>query len=470
MGNEKAVKFVRHQFTSIATVGAPANMSRIMMWHMKLIYEFWGFCVNGGTSLRAPGGFAATSSYLSMSAAFETGSNTLIASGTDGSTTYGLPYFTAPSVNWSSGSMIGKYLVTWVSGSSSTDDSIYEIKQVLNTASIVIETNHGGTPMSGTNRPSMTTRSNINFRVIDMHSASLSGLQTNMYMVLELNGPGINAGQARSQVKLRVHAPGSDGCTAGVLSLSPSGSWNGSTFSDGSPELDPDVSSGVGGALVAEWLSPAGSTPFDGGITLIGDTACIMMYSRGDWTSDEASWFHVEVPTRLYPSNKDPNPIAMANSGLVGMVTDVMGTPNDASTLPEHFGAGWHVPNPFDNGTLRRWCAMIRSPTGDFFPDALYEGFTGQCGAYVEKERFKQMFYNRITKRSLIFDVILGHYVSTTSFSIGRVQLRRAAIMPGPPATNVKFGVNGEWIHVGGGVLWPWDNAILPYNIFENDH
>lgn len=471
MGNEKVLKFVRALPASIPQPGAPNQMTQCTAYHMKLLYEFWGFCVNGDNSLTAPGGFASGvgTNYLSMSAGFESGSSVLLASGSDGNTTYGNQVFSASSVNWTSGSVVGKWLVTWKSGSSSTDDSIYTILQVLNSSSILVDTRNGGTPATGSLKPAFIDRTNVNFRVVDvLAAAQLPGYVTNMYMVLQFNGASaVNAGQANSQLKMRVQSGSTAGQDRCDFTLSPSGTWNGSTFTDASPELPPDC---YNAGVTAWFTGTGGNTNMTGFITLIADQACLIMYSAGDWATNQgstglhfSSWFHVEVPNRLYPASKDPNPVAMTNNGKNGII--LTSFQDSGSDKQQGFAAGWHVPNPFDNGTLRRWNALTRSITTDGWNQLIYQNAGGD-GVYINVERIKQMLYNKTQKRSLIFDVILGQRTTTTSFSLGRVQLRRAMVAPGPPQSNIKYGANGEWIHTADGLLWPWDNTILPYRIF----
>lgn len=431
------------------------NLNSVMMWHMKLIYEFWGFCINGSNSLLVPGGMPTSiTNYLSMSAGFESGSSVLLASGTDGVTTEGSNLFSASSVNWTSGSLVGKHIVTWKSSSTCRDDSIYQILRVVSSSSVLVDVETGGTPFTGSLKPAFTARTNINFRVIDLLSASYMSASAGAFMVFQTNAAAVNPGQAASQVKFTLRA-GNSSISACTLSLSPSGSWNGSSFSDGTIELYPDgaTENGDAGFASYDWFN---GSPGQGAISLWGDQASIMMHSRGAWNT-AGSLFHIEVPRRLFPQAKDPNPICCLNVGKRGMTTT-----NISTVRPEHFSAGWVVGNEFDNLTLRRWFSLIKNYVGGAWPTQM---FTNNKGTQLSSERFKQSFYNPIMKSWLFSDVLLCNNQTTASYSMGRVQLRQAVVAHALYPINTKIGRYGEWIHIGAGVFWPWDNAQLNQSI-----
>lgn len=454
MAYETTVKYLRTHLANITD----GNLNSVMMWHLKLIYEFWGFCVNGSNNLRAPGGMPISSSnYLSMSFGFESGSSVLLASGSDGSTTYGEAVFTAPSIDWTSGTMINKHIVAWQSASSCTDDSIYRILRVINSSSVLVSVENGGTPVTGSLVPRFTTRTNINFRVIDLRAVSLMSGSAGMYMILQTNAQAINSGQLPSQVKLVVRA-GNSSISSCALALSPSGSWNGSAFTDITPELAPDGATETGGVGYAtyDWFNGSAG---QGSISLWGDQGALMMHSRGSWNT-AASIFHFEIPRRLFPIEKDPNPICCLNIGKRGMTTK-----NIDTTRSEHFSAGWVVANEFDNSVLRRWVALVQSFSGGFFDSNIY---SSGDGAIFASERFKDAYTNMIARKHLLRDVLLGHRQTTASYSIGRVQLRRAAIAHSSFPISTKFGANGDWIHIGDGVVWPWDNTQLVGSILAS--
>ena len=106
-------------------------------------------------------------------------SSSLMTVGTDGYTNAttifradGYTDFFATSAPFTS-NMVGKQIVTWKSASDSSEDSIYNIIAFKDPSNIVINVNNGGTPSSAADgyRPSVTTRSSINYRVIDVATA-----------------------------------------------------------------------------------------------------------------------------------------------------------------------------------------------------------------------------------------------------------------------------------------------------------
>ena len=448
-GNETAMKFVRaHQ----AADGMHDGI--ISQYYLKLIYEFWGFCVNGGNSLLNPGGFASTG-YLNMAPGFESGSAVLLASGSDGATTLGTNVFTAPSVNWTSGSIIGKCLVTWQSGSSSTDDSVYQITQVISSSSIAVNVLQGGTPQpTASNQLAFTTRSSINYRVVDLHAAgNLPGAHDGNNMILQFNAGAINAGQAASQVELSLGSGGHTDLSAVSFTLSPSGSWNGTTFSDASPALPPDN---------GDWFFPNGSgvTNF---VSLWADQASLMMQTRGSYAPAGTS-FQIEIPIRLFPANVDPNPICCYNSGDAGQSNSV------ANEGDLHFGSGWLLPVPNDNATLRRHFVLTPNLSGDTTANPGSTSLANTNNVVnLAAERFKEAYYNVRTKSTILLGCVLAHRQVGTSFTMGRVRLRQARISPfGYSSFDTKIGQRGEWISLGYGLLWPWDNAQLPHSLFPS--
>jgi hypothetical protein len=402
----------------------------------KLIYEFWGFCVNGGSSLSVPGGFASSGSVLPVSGAvifpagFESGSTVLLVSGSDGLTQAGMPFFDTVSPVFSS-SYVGKWLVTWKSGSTSTDDSIYRISQWFNSSSIRLNVNNGGTPYSASLHPSFDTRTQINYRVIDFNAAAnLSGYTTNDGLVVQFNGANlINTGQLASQVRLRHNTT-----NLGIIA-SPSGSWTpvSGTFSDPTPESN------------VNWCNVSDGTGY---ISLFGAQDYLIAHSRGSWNS-AASWFHVEIPQRLYPQKLDPNVVTFINFGVDSV---------DQSNYHT-----MRMISPVDAQT-RDWEMFVRSPISDFFTDD--GGYPGATLGSVVNGRFNGSFFNVFTNKFLLMDALLGLTATSLQYSLARVRVRRVRFTAPIVPSFQRLGDLGVWLHVGNGVLWPWDNALLPYNLF----
>jgi hypothetical protein len=210
-------------------------------WRMKWAYEFWGFCVNGTSSPTIPGGFAPGG--LSLPTNF-TGGTTLMASGTDGSHPAvsgdlfsGDCIFTSASAPFTT-DMVGKALVMWKPASTSSEDSIYLITRVINSTQIVININTGGTPNPTTKHPSMTSRSGVIFRVVDMVSGVDCRYMNGSFMVMQTEASTINPGQGNSQFALTHQWDTSTNATnfgnvngaLWAVGIGASGSWNGTTF------------------------------------------------------------------------------------------------------------------------------------------------------------------------------------------------------------------------------------------------
>lgn len=423
-------KFVRAHF-----INTSQSTSAALRWTFKLIYEFWGFCVNGTDDLKVPGGFASSGSVAPVSGAvifpsgFQSGSTVLLKSGTDGMTDLGQPFFNTVNPIFSS-TYVGKHIVAWKSGSTSSDDSIYEIKQWINSSSVRVFVGQGGTPFTGSLKPGFTTRTNINYRIIDFNAAAnLVGSTTNDGLVLQFNGAGlVNTGQLNSQCRLRQNT------TNMSIVLSPSGSWTpiSGTFTDSSTETS------------VNWGSTGTGTGY---ISLFGAQDYLIAHSRGSWNT-AASWLHVEIPARLYPQRLDPNLI----------IHNIYGSNGINQTLYDT----WTTLHPPD-GTTRLYEGNNRAPLGDGWPTNIVSSPYRLSG--VSNGRYNHMVFNVFQNKFIFMDQVLGLTV-TDQFVMSRCRVRRARLTaPIVPAFQ-RIGDLGEWLHVNDGILWPWDNMILPYNLF----
>ena len=209
-----------------------ATATREVCSLLKYLYEFWGYCVNGGASLTVPGGFAATTPSNLPTNCLE--GTSVLGSGSDGATAAGsgIVIFTAASTTPFTTSMVGKYITIWKAGSGSSEDAIYQIMGVPSSSTLTLNVNNGGKPDPTTLHPSFTTRTSVNYRIIDAVQASqVAGLAAGQYMVLQLNAAGVNAGQANPQLQCVLRSWVQTGAV-----LSPGGTWTGSTFTDGTTE------------------------------------------------------------------------------------------------------------------------------------------------------------------------------------------------------------------------------------------
>ena len=445
----------------------------------KLVYEFWGFCVNGGNSLTLPGGFATSQtsgSYLNMPVGFESGSTALLASGSDGVTMVGNPFFNVTGSSPFSPAMVGKHLVMWKSGSTSTDDSIYKITRWFNSSSISVDPTTGGTvpqPNLSGSYPTFTGRTGINYRVVEIGTPLVNlGFAGGMYMVLQFNNAAaINPGQANSQVMLAFGSGSNNNFDNLALVLSPSGSWNGSSFtSESYPGITGEGSNsgpGGGGGSGLVFMNESGR----GNVSLWGGTGFLICAVGGiDWTGQypgNGSYFQLEVPQRLYPQSNDPNPITAVYCNYIGL--NINGQTGYSSSMR------W-FPSPYDT-VLRRWGIAVRCFSGGTWHSSDW-GSAMQNG---NGNRYN-LQYNPVTKKFIMTDGILCQ-VGTASqtpvdprissggspvgqYSMARARLRTVRYCAGYYPQGMKVGDNNDqWVHVGGGIMWPWDGACLPRSL-----
>lgn len=445
------VKYCKTLLASGSTSMTPTQAARFFD---KLLYEFWGFCVNGTNSLTVPGGFAPVSG-VNYPTGFQSGSSVLLAQGRDGSTTFGTDVFGSQSTNFlsvNSGSLIGRYLVTWVPGQSSTDDSVYLIKSVEDANHLRVDIHTGGTRRVG-NHPVFWDRNNISFRVVDiLATTNLTGWGEGHSMVLSfVAAPTVNAGQAVPQVRFFHHTQ-SNGSEGNVgLVVSPSGSWSASgTFSDAATEV------------TGTWFNaPAGGGASNGlcTYTLIGAGDFLIAEARGPAVQgvsySNGAGFHIEVPQRLYSKQVDPNPIAWA-----------MWTNAAPSQVAATYYNGLNMVGI--DGVARPWTTLVRSPMGTQV-QPLYTGSpygTGQWQQFTIPDlKFGLINFDQYDQRYVTTDGLMSLQLPG-QFSMRRARLRRVRFT----ANNLQRGARigdpvtepAGWTCVSNGVLWPWDNSILP--------
>lgn len=434
-----------------------------MAWVMRLIYEFWGFCVHGTDDLRRPGGISTshtTGSYLTFATGFESGSTVLLASGSDAQTYAGTDIITVDNPIISA-SYKAKWITLWKSGSTSTDDSIYPITQWINSSSFRIDPTYGGTSMGPTGSvPQMTSRTNVNWRIVDYAAAAnLAGYADNQHMVLQFDAAStINPGQAKSQFQLRMNNGGYSTLSNPVIRLSPSGSWDGNQFtgpeaSYADVQVEQGRGPGTGGWSGWDWFRISGFNRNTGYVTIIAEKGFLIVQIGGDWIISDGSYMHIEIPYRIYPQDRDPNLITAFNIGCWSVQLDA------------NIGFGYSMrwfPSPHDS-TLRRWATVIPGYVGAWW-STVYTGVF--CPQYWDKRY--TVTYNQFTNEHLILPAYLtfGTFFSDQSisgkFSMARARLRSVRYIPNVLAkrSRVDSG-DAKWINVNG-VLFPWDNAQVP--------
>jgi len=453
-----AIKFLR---TLTISTGV-SNAVRVAHM-MKLMYEFWGFCINGGASLTVPGGFAATTP-TNMPANFTAGTS-LLASGSDGysnATTVfrydGYTHFyTASSAPFTAG-MVGKQIVTWKAGSGSSEDSVYNIIAFISTNEIVLNINSGGTPSAIDGyKPSFSARSAINYRIIDIQLGAAATSDGN-YFVMQLDPTGINAGQANSQIKFTIATSN----TVMNAQISPAGTWNGSAFTDGSIIW---TRSNSWDQLMT--TSSTGVMNF----TLTGDKDFLIGTFHDQAHTSNSPWmFHFEIPERLYTLAQDPNPIVLLLQGA----QQEFGTRVGVSSTTSGYGGGFvMVTHSSDISAsppllnLRRYVTLVKATAGDGNADFGGSGGTGitnLCGPSLTDYRIA--LGPRSDAHILASKGILCLPSVLNQFSLSRVKLRRLRFSSTVLPLFSRFESEGDFIQLYQGLALPWDKTVLPFTLY----
>jgi hypothetical protein len=422
---------------------AVPSVAHVETWISKVCFEFWGFCVNGGNDLTLPGSgaFAPVSGVFNMPWQPGTG---LLTSGSDGVTHNGMPFFNSTNPTAFSASYVGKWLVMWKSGSTNTDDSIYLITQWLNSSSVRLNVFNGGTPYSGSLHSSLTERNFINWRILDFNAvAGMSLTSQQSALICQFSDAGtVNPTQFNSQVGIfwgnpPLQSNGVNGSGNGFYYvLSPSGSWglNSGTYSFTDGFALGNAGGGSWGILGtgAGYMSLWGASDF--------------FIAHCKFTNVSSGW-HIEIPQRLYPPGADPNPLAVIPWGQYAP------TQTDSGN---HYGGGIYMHNPPDN-TLRRYYGFGRRFFGDDDTNSVGFGTNG---------RYNGAYFNTFQNKFLFTDCVAGIPDVAGQYQLARVRLRRARFIAPIIPQFERVGNNGEWLHVLNGVMWPWDNTLLPYNLF----
>jgi len=519
-----ANKFVRGLIFTGGIVGG-GNSGAGPVFAFKFMYEFFGFCCNGTSSLNTPGGFASTTpsnfpanftgiattiaagsngvslpqgtinvasttnfptsgtifvytstgtqtvAYTGLNAGTQftgctggtgtmsTGNNvtstSINAMGSDGYTnpttifrTDGYSdFFSASTIPFTS-NMVGKQLVTWKPGSNSTEDSIYNIIAFKSTNNIVINVNNGGTPSPPDGyKPSFTSRSSINYRVVDMGDAGKTSGATNNgnYLVFQFDPTGINAGQATSQIQIIMNDQGG-GIPTGRwnYNISPGGTWNGSAFTDGT------------GVVTGPALTNAGGSSGTMSINMWGDRSYIICHSK-DTGNPNGSGFHIhmEIPDRLYAQSQDLNPIAIEIQG--GNVSPQFTTTSTSTG----YGGGFVMKAA--DGVARGYRTSVKALIGDGNASSTVPNIANPPGNSLSDFRAGANPFTGNLLNSpgfLTLPGVVGQY------SLARVRLRNARFANVFMPQFTRFSSNGDFILISQGAALPWDKTVLPYTLF----
>lgn len=393
----------------------------------------------GGGFVSAPGGMPNTP--VNGAAGFFEGTSVVLGTGNDGVTSDLGINFTSLSANFST-SLIGKHITIWShTDIDSTDNSIYRILNVPNSQQLMLAPFSGGTKDITTLKNNLTSRSALNYRILDFTAASTLAVANGHYWVGTLTGAStVNAGQANSQFQFFIRGGANPFGTMGMVG-SPTGSWNGSSFT---------------GSTISESLLTHTNVTFSGVtsgttgvITLIGDKNFFIGHVRSPNASGSSGvYFNIIVPQRLYTQAQDPNPLAM----LVGSnaLTCVSATESHTNRFAM-VGA---------DGTSRACQLMTKNLSG--------EGSTSPNNSlpFTVGPNLSSVLTQRSVAGKVIYsDAVISCFTTLGQFSLARAKMREIAFTGSIIPIYHLVGDNGEFIHMGGGLLWPWDGSIMPYNL-----
>lgn len=412
--------------------------------------------VSGGNQFTGCAGGAGT-----MSTGNNITSSSLMTIGTDGYTNAttvfrmdGYTDFFSTAAPFTS-NMVGKQLVMWKPGSNSSEDSVYNIIAFKNSSNIVININTGGTPSAAVDgyRPSVTTRSSINFRVVDIATAATAtGIADGNFLVFQLDPTGINAGQANSQIQYIISTTNQ----RLDFRMSPNGSWSGSAFGgDASGTL----------TLVARDTASFFASSTSGqsmSINLIGDKSFLIGHIKDSFggVGGSGAMFHMEIPDRIYTQAQDPNPLTMMMVGYIGTAGNQF-----ASIATNHsYGGGFNM--RCNDGVYRLHRTTVKALIGDGDTNLLQVAATQlpkiPGNALVDFRAGANTWTGTLANSSgfLTLPGVAGQY------SLARVRLRNVRFANTFMKLFTRFSSTTDWILLTQGVTVPWDKTVLPLTIF----
>ena len=350
--------------------------------------------------------------------------------------------------------MVGKQLVMWKAGSNSSEDSIYNIIAFKTSNNIVINVNNGGTPSIEADgyRPTVTTRSSINYRVVDINTAgTTAGIADGNFIVFQLDPTGVNAGQNNSQIQFLL----AGGNVSFNARMSPNGSWTGSAFGvDGSGVISPNA--GVGGfTTFFNGTTSSGQQ----GINLIGDKSFLICNIR-DGAATSGATFHFEIPERLYTLAQDQNPLIMSLNGFHNT-----GNVQFHSTSTTHsYGGGFTM--RCNDGIYRNYRMLSKATTGD----GNANGNFNSLGALA------QSFSSTLVDARVALTPVYGSVMTSQAilclpgvvgqFSLARVRLRTVRFSNTLLPLFTRFESNGDFIQMSQAIAIVWDKTVLPLTLF----
>lgn len=389
-------------------------------------------------------------------------SSSLMAIGSDGytntSTTFrmdGYNDFFSTNGNFTS-TMVGKQIVIWKAGSNSSEDSIYNIIAYKNPNNIVVNVNNGGTPSLAVDgyRAMFTSRSSINYRVIDVGAAgATTGVADGNFMVFQLDATGTNPGQANPQLQLITASSN----TRIDYNMSPNGSWTGSAFgADASGVRQPNSASANTTSNLQNTTSSGTLT-----ITMIADKDFMIGY--GDDSSHGSSngfHWHWEIPERLYSQSQDPNPFAVQINGYNNPSSQ-----NQFVSNATTYGYGGGFVMRCSDGVYRNYRTSVKALIGD--------GGTNLFFAIMDIPRVPGSSLvdfrpgaNSYTGTLLNTSAFLSLPGVAGQYSLCRVRLKRVRFANNFMKLFTRFTATSDWMLLHQGIAVPWDKTVMPITIF----
>lgn len=393
-------------------------------------------CVPGGmptTPNSAPAGFFEGT--ITGTATGQTAvTNVVLATGTDGVTSDLGINFTSLSGAFTP-SLIGKHITIWShTDPDSTDNSIYRIINVSGTTQLQIAPFSGGTKDITTLKNNLTSRSALNYRIIDYTAVTpLSVASGNYWVGTFSDGYTINTGQANSQFQFLLRGSSTPFGNFGIVG-SPAGTWNGSSFPGSSMTEQATANTSFTGTTVGAL----------GYVTLIASKNFFIGHVKSPNANTQGIYFYITVPQRIYTQAQDLNPFTIMVGGNQLLSTNVTDSHSTKFSMLNF------------NSSTTIACQLI---TKNFISD----GTIGSSWTVGPSLTGNLTHYTKIG-RVLFSEALISSTVSG-QFSLARAKLRPIAFT-GPTMPNFHLiGDNGEYMHITGGVLWPWDGSILPYNL-----
>jgi hypothetical protein len=482
---------------------------------MKMIYEFWGFCINGTSSLVNAGGFASTTP-STMPGNFN-GVQTTIAGGSNGQT---LPQAVI-AVNNTTGFPTGGTNTIYIATSTGTQTVTYTGTTIgtftgclggtgvmstggsVTSSSLITLGSDGYTNPSTTFRydgytpffaPSGPFTANMVGKALTAWVAGSTSSEDAVYLItsfispteitIDINNGGVPSAAnsnkpstvGRNPINYRVTdiniaaSATADG-NYFVLQLNPVNVNVGQANS----QVQLTQGAASGNLNITAVMSPGGTwngAAFTDGTSIINSGNLIAnangtgrfeinMWGDIDYLIFENTWesqsgscsMHLEIPTRLYPQANDPNPITMCLN---------------AQFIPKFFTSsnviGWSggFYMKCNDGVTRTHRTLVKSLIGDGKANDTLPNVANPPGNILTDFRPGA---NPVTGNLLNSNMVLCLPGVAGQYSLARVMLRKARIANAFMPFMYRFTSNGNFILLQQGLALPWDNTVLPYTI-----